>query len=71
MRHAKLSGSDDDLGAIRGIGLAFVVGLVLWVVATVAVGVAARSPMPDTEVASYLVVCSEHVHDGSIVSDCN
>jgi hypothetical protein len=70
MRHAKRSGSDDDLDAVRGIGLALIAGLALWFVATLAVVVATRPPMPDTEVASYRGLCSEHIHDGSTVSDC-
>jgi hypothetical protein len=71
MRHGKRSDSDDDLNAVRGIGLALIAGFVLWLVATAAVVIATRSPLPDTEVASYRGVCSEHVYDGSAASDCD
>jgi hypothetical protein len=71
MRHAKLYDNDDDLGAMRGIGLALVVGLVLWAATTATVSVGTRSSISDTQTASsHSRVCSD-VGNDSLTSVCN
>lgn len=69
MRHAKPRKSNDDLDTVRGIGLAVVLGFVLWVATIVVVGVATRSPSLDT-LASYSSLCSE-VGDDRVTSGCD
>ena len=65
MKHAKPVDHDDD-GAMRGIGLAVVAGLAVWVATAVAVNVATRSPRQDTQVASYTGVASDVEDDSTM-----
>ena len=72
MRYIKLCDSDDDLDAMRGIGLAFALGFLLWMAATVALTGATKFARTDSEVASYSSssVCSD-IDDDNPTSDCN
>ena len=76
MRYIKLCDSDDDLGAMRGIGLALAVGFLLWIATTVALTGATKFARTDSEVASEVAsyssssVCSD-IDDDNPTSDCN
>lgn len=70
MRHISTCKSDDDLNPMRGIGLAVVAGLVLWVATAVAVSVSTRSPRLNV-LASNPSLCSDVVSDDRLTSYCD
>lgn len=70
MRHMRTCKSDDDLNPMRGIGLAVVVGLMLWVATSVAVSVSTRSPQLDILVSNPSL-CSDVVSGDHLTSYCD